>query len=158
MAVKAPIIVVADAIVDKLLSVELSQGFLVSRQYVPVHLLEDLDACRVTVVPTGQTAEHLDRGGDEVLTFTYDVGVQKKVPADLTTDAQINAWCDPLVWLSQQIADVFKYKRLSTYPDAHCSEYAIAPVCNPVTLDEQRVFTGVVTLTFKLRNDASMID
>lgn len=150
MADKAPILVVADAVVDKLVSVELSQGYIVARKYIPVHLLTDLDQCRVAVVPTGQTGTTVDRSGQKIITFTFDLGIQKKVPSDLTTPAEVNAWVDPMVGLAQEIADVFSGKRLSTYDEARCTDDAIAPVCDPLALDEKRVFSAVVALTFQI--------
>lgn len=143
------VIDIADAVVTALNGATLSQSFVAERKYVPVHELDDLAQLRVSVVPATLEGVLIDRAGRNLYTFTIDVAVQKSIGSGAMTDVQINAACDPLMTLSEEIADLFDGKAL-TSPAARCTDVKNVPIFAPAHLDEKRVFTSVVSLTFKL--------
>lgn len=147
----AVIVDLADAVVDKLNAASLSQLFTAERTYVPVHGLEQLSDLKVSVVPTGLTATTLERSTANLYEYVIDIGIQRGIGRGSMTPAEINAACDPLMLLAQEIVDLFSDKRLSTYTDAFCSDFTNTPIFHPPHIDEHRVFTSVVSLTFKLR-------
>lgn len=139
----AVIVQIADAVAAAINGATLSQSVAAERLYVPVHELNDLDTVKVSVVPAGLAIEELTRASD-LFTYTVDVGIQRKVsPADPSTLA--NADVDPWVTLTEEIGDLFRGRRVGGF---RCTGVANRPVYSPDHLDEKRVFTSVLSLTF----------
>jgi hypothetical protein len=134
------IIDIADAVVAALNGATFTQTFTAVRAYVPVYELTDLGTLRVTVVPRELSLVPLTRNADTG-EYLIDVAVQKVLGRD-------NADIDPFMTLAEDITDLFRGSTLATYTDAKCTAVANAPIYDPGHLDERRVFTSVVTLTF----------
>lgn len=141
----AVVVEIAESVTAVLNAATLSQAFTAERAYVPVHELPDLVDLAVTVVPTSIGVTPLTRHSDDH-EYTVDIGVQKRCTPD-TTEA------DPLMLLVQEIIDLFRGKTLTGYTAAKCLRVANDPIYVPVFLDEERVFTSVVTLTFRVARD-----
>jgi hypothetical protein len=153
-ATSAAILNIADAVVailnDAALNSQFSQFFIAERFYVPVHKLPELTTLQVTVVPMTIGGELLSRGGQYLETHTISIGVQQQIGQGAMTNDEIKAACDPLVFLCQEIISLFAAKPLTGYSRAMCTWHDWKPVFSPEHLDERRVFTGVVTLTYKV--------
>lgn len=147
----AVIIQIADAARARLAGAALSLDFVPERAYVPAHDLEDLDALKVTVVPAGLTLALLDRTPRHTHDYVIDIGVQKRIGVGPMTGAQIIAACDPLTAFTEEVLDLFRGRALPVAAGtAVCTAAANSPVFAPAHLDERRVFTSVLSLTFRM--------
>lgn len=110
--------------------------------FQPAFTLEDLKELRVSVVPrtTGITAASRDSSTFECV---IDVGVQKKI-ADETE-------IDGLLDLAEEIADHIRLKRLPDAPEAAWVGIAHEPVVSSEALEQHRVFTSVLSVTYRVR-------
>ncbi|MFQ5733180.1 MAG: hypothetical protein ACE5KM_14665 [Planctomycetaceae bacterium] len=132
----------ADAVVNELNAGSFSQSFNAVRDYLPLYELKELKSLRVTVVPSGTAIETKARKTAQH-DVEIDIAVQQKL-AD--TD---NATVDPLMTVTEEIADHFRFKRLAS-PDAVWIKTENEPVFAQEHLDQYRVFTSLVTLTFRI--------
>lgn len=144
----AAIVDIADAVVAALNGASLSQSFTAERSYVPVHELRDLSDLKVSVVMAGVAGTLLDRSGRQDYENTIDVGVQKSIGSGAMTTADIRAACDPLMTFCQEIADLFLSAPIGV-AGVSCTAADFRPIYAPMHIDEKRVFTSVITLTFK---------
>lgn len=120
----------------------LGTQFVAARHYRPQFDLADLKALRVSVVPKGIAIASLGRASNQH-DVAVDVAVQKKVdPASV-------AELDGLMLLVERIADFFRLRRLSALPAAAWIKTENAPVYAPEHLEQHRVFTSVLTLTYR---------
>ncbi len=141
--VMAVITDIADAVAAEINRATLSQPATASREYLPHFKLEDMQELRVTVVPKSVLTQPGGRAHNQH-DYAIDVAVQKKLQkAD-------NAEIDPLMMLVDEIADHFRFKRLSSFPNAMWLKTENQPVYSPEHLQEMRQFTSVLTLTFRL--------
>lgn len=134
---------IADAVVQDLNAGTFSQSFTAERHYLPVYELEDIKDLRVTVVPKGVTIQSTGRNSNQH-DAAIDIAVQKKL------DAIDSSTIDPLMALVDEIADSFRFKRLDSYPNAIWVNTQNQPVYAPEHLDQLRVFTSILTLTFRV--------
>ena len=134
---------VADAVVAELNAASLSLPLTAERHYVPSFELQEMQDLHVTVVPKGVVITKSDRSRN-TNDAQIDVAVQKKFE---TGDA---AEIDPLVNLVEEIADFFRLRRLTAYPNAHWIKTEHAPIYAQEHWDELRQFTSVLTLTFRI--------
>ena len=134
---------IADAVVAELNGGTFSQTFTAKRYYRPVFDLAEMATLHVSVVPRGVTIERADRSRNQH-DVQIDVAVQKKFS---TGDA---AELDPLMALVEEVADFFRMRRLSTYPDAVWVKTENVPVYAQEHMEEFRQFTSVLTLTFRV--------
>ena len=141
----AVIVEIAEAVTATLNAATLSQTFVAERAYVPVHELPDLVDLAVTVVPTSIGVTPLTRHSDDH-EYAIDIGVQKRCTPDPTE-------ADPLMLLVEEIVDLFRGKALTGYTAAKCVRVANEPIYFPAHMDNERVFTSVVTLTFRVARD-----
>ncbi len=74
------------------------------------------------------------------------MGVQKKLPAE-GEQAEI----DGLLDLVEAIADHVRLKRLPDAPDAAWVGIAHEPVVSSESLEQHRVFTSVLSVTYRVR-------
>lgn len=137
------IVTVADAVVASLNGNVFTPTFTATRAYRPVFDLVDLTTIHVTVVPKGFTREGGTRGAEQG-DFQIDVAVQQKVASD---SAEV---LDPLMDLVEDIAKFLRRQRPESYTDAICLKVENSPVYSPEHLNEQRVFTSVLTLTYRV--------
>jgi hypothetical protein len=75
-----------------------------------------------------------------------DIAMQKKLTSapDVANDE-----VDPLMDLTEQIADFFRLRRLDNLPAAGWVSTHHDPIYAPDHMDELRVFTSVITLSFR---------
>lgn len=145
----ATLVAIAEAVKDALNTTGFSLAFTATRVYVPVHRQEDLATLTVSVVPTGLSIAPLDRAGTGMIDYTIDVGIQQRIGPTALTPAEIAAACDPLMALAEEIADHFRTTALASIGVARAVAVAHAPVFAPAHLDEHRVFTTVLSLTYR---------
>ena len=135
----AAILTLADAVVAELNAAEFVLPVQSQRGYLPTFELPEMSRLQVTVVPR-QDDGRLDTRESTAHEYQLDIGVQQK-PEKLD-----NAHLDPLVLLTQQIADHFRFGRV-----AHSS--LVSPKIRILYLQEHlqkfHQFTAVVTLSFK---------
>ena len=134
---------IADAVVADLNGATFSQSFEAKRYYRPVFDLAEMSDLHVSVVPKGVTSEIQSRARTQN-DYQVDVAVQKKTAAE--TDL------DPLMTLVEEIADHFRFKRLTLAGggEAVWMRTENQPVYAPEHMDELRQFTSVLTLTFRV--------
>ena len=136
----AEIINLADAIVTDLNGHSFSQTFTAERGYLPTFELPELGTLQVTVVPKEDDGK-LDTRASSSHGYAIDVGIQKK---PTTID---NAELDPLVLLTQEVADFFLFGKRPG------GATLISPSIRVLYLQEHlhklRQFTSVVTFTFR---------
>jgi len=133
---------IADAVTAMLNAGPFDPALGAERRYQPAFELPELADLKVSVVPKSVTVTNASRDSS-YFDCAIDIGVQKKI-AD---DADI----DDLVDLTEQIADHLRQKRLDDAPQAAFVSIANEPVFAPEHLDTQRVFTSVLTVTYRVR-------
>ena len=134
---------VADALVAELNAASLSLPLTAARHYVPSFELQEMKDLHVSVVPKGVVITKSDRSRN-TNDFQIDVAVQKKF--EMGDAAEI----DPLLTLVEEIADFFRLRRLTAYPNAHWIKTEHAPIYAQEHWDELRQLTSVLTLTFRV--------
>jgi len=135
----AAILTLADAVVAELNAAEFVLPVAAQRGYLPTFELPEMNRLQVTVVPR-QDDGRLDTRESTAHDYQLDIGVQQK------PEKPDNAHLDPLVLLTQQIADHFRFGRVA-------STSLVSPKIRILYLQEHlqkfNQFTAVVTLTFK---------
>lgn len=136
---------IADAVAAHINAGTFSQPVSAVRMYQPAFTLEDLAELRVSVVPrtVGIAAASRDSSTFECV---VDVGVQKKLPAE---DEQ--AAIDGLLDLVEELTDHLRLKRLPDATDAAWAGIAHEPVVSSESLEQHRVFTSVLSVTYRVR-------
>ena len=136
-------VAVADAVTSALNAASLSQSVVAERHYLPVFDLQEMQALHVSVVPKGMTVAQSSRDSASY-DVLVDVAVQKKVdPSDL-------AELDALMRLVEEIADLFRFRRLDGEPMAVWVKTEHSFLFAPEHLQQLRQFTSVLTLTFRV--------
>lgn len=119
--------------------------FTATRRVLPVFDLADLTDLRVTVVPKSVEITGSTRATSQY-DITVDVGIQQKLAAHSgDVDAQVEA----LGTLVDRIADYLRRRPLLSFPGLAWVGTRNEPVYAPEHLSEQRVFTSVLTLTYR---------
>ncbi len=113
-----------------------------ARQVLPAHRLEDLADLRVTVVPKSVESSGSSRALTR-LDWRIDVGVQKKLGRDIESEV------DGLCALVERLGSFLRRRPLERMPLAAWTDLQNDPVYAPEHLAEHRVFTSVVTLTYR---------
>jgi hypothetical protein len=134
---------IADAVVAELASGSFSESFTPQRRVLPEHELAELNDLQVTVVPRGAEIT----GASRTLSqhdVQIDVGIQKKIGRDTDTDVA------SLLGLVDEIAAFLKRRPLQATPQAVWVRTTNEPVYSPDHLAEQRTFTSVLTLTYRV--------
>jgi hypothetical protein len=137
------IIDIADAVVASLNAGSFSIPFTAQRQYRPVLDLPQLQALHVTVVPRDVTIASAGRDRNQH-DCRIDIAVQKKI------DQERPAEIDPLMALVEQIADHFRLRRPEGFAEAVWVRTENVPIYSVEHLEQHRVFTSVLTLTFRV--------
>ena len=135
----------ADAVAEHINAGTYAQPVLAVRTYQPAFTLEDLGQLRVSVVPRTTTVSAASR---ESSTYEHvlDVGVQKKLPAEDDQPA-----IDELLELTEAIGDRLRHTRLAGFPEAAWAGLAHEPVVSSESLEQHRVFTSVLSVTYRVR-------
>ena len=154
----------ADAVAAHVSAGSYGQPVTAVRMYQPAFTLEDLKDLRVSVVPRTVQMTPVTRDSLAV-EYAIDVGVQKKLPAE-GADAAIDggsdagtgcaadgmdAAIDELLVLVEAIADHLRFKRLEGFPDAAWVGISNEPVVSSESLEQHRVFTSVLSVTYRER-------
>jgi len=134
---------IADAVVAELASGAFSQSFSPERRVLPEYELADLKDLRVTVVPRSVEITGSSRTMSQH-DVQVDVGVQKRLAKNL--DAEVAS----LLSLVDEIAEFLKRRPLQGAPYAVWVRTANEPVYAPDHLAEKRLFTSVLTVTYRL--------
>lgn len=139
----------ADAVAEHINAGAYAQPVSAVRTYQPAFTLEELGALRVSVVPRTTTVTAASR---ESSTFEHvlDVGVQKKLPAP-SQDGDEKATIDELLELTEAIGDRLRHTRLAGFPEAAWAGLAHEPVVSSESLEQHRVFTSVLSVTYRVR-------
>jgi len=136
---------IADAVAAHVSAGPFSQPVAAVRMFQPAFTLEDLKDLRVSVVP--RTVQMTPVTRDSLaIEYVVDVGVQKKLPAD-NADAEI----DELLALVEAIAEHLRFQRLPGFPDAAWVGISNEPVVSTEALEQHRVFTSVLSVTYRER-------
>jgi hypothetical protein len=133
----------AQAVTDELNGGSFPLPFTAVRGYAPEYELPDMKDLHVTVVPKGLAVASAGRTANQY-DCAVDIAVQKKVAS--TEPSEL----DPLMRLTEEIADFFRLRRLSAFPYAVWAGTEHTPIFAPEHLRELRQFTSVVTLNFRL--------
>lgn len=140
-------VLVADAVVAELNAAKLPMPIAATRSFQPGHTLAELAVTQVTVVPgTVEIAQGARNCG------VYDYGIQVGIQAKLAApDGEpLRNEIDGLVELTEAIADWLRNKRLAQYPQACCTAITHDPICAAEHLQEMRVFTALLTMTYRV--------
>jgi len=112
------------------------------RRVLPEFELADLTDLKVSVVPKSVVITGSTRAASQY-EIAVDIGVQKKLGKDI--DGEIAS----LSRLMDQVADYLRRRPLTAAPFAAWIGIANEPVYAPEHLAEQRVFTSVLTVTYR---------
>ncbi|QOJ16284.1 MAG: hypothetical protein HRU76_01145 [Phycisphaeraceae bacterium] len=136
---------IADAVAAHINAGTYTRPVTAARVYQPAFTLEDLKDQRVSVVPrtVGISASSRD---SSIFECVIDVGVQQKLPAE-NEQAEIDALLD----LAEEIADRLRLTRLPGAPEAAWVGIAHEPVVSSESLEQHRVFTSVLSVTYRVR-------
>jgi hypothetical protein len=136
---------IADAVTERLNGGTYAVPVQAVRLHQPAFTLEELASLRVSVVP--RVVQIAPASRDSVtLECVVDVGVQQKLPAQ-QPDGEIDALLD----LVESIADRLRFARLDSFPEAVWSGIAHDPVVSAESLEQHRVFTSVLSVTYRVR-------
>ncbi len=112
------------------------------RRVLPEFDLAELAEMKVSVVPKRVVITGSTRAASQY-DIAVDVGVQKKCGKDLDLEVAT------LTTLMDQLADYLRRRSLNAAPFATWVNIANEPVYAPEHLAQQRVFTSVLTVTYR---------
>ncbi len=138
------LIALADAIVARLQDGPFSLPFEVQRGYRPVVELSALDTVKVTVIPKSLAISAATRA-DGFYDCAIDIGIQRKVNADDPAEL------DALMRLVEEIGDHLRGRPLAGFTAAVWLALENEPIFAPEHLEKERVFTSVLTVTYRVR-------
>jgi hypothetical protein len=142
------VIDIADAVAADLNSSGLLSGLGITarRAVLPRYELADLAELRITVVPKSIEITGSTRSLSQY-DVVVDVGIQQKLlPESPPTDSEVEALLD----LVQQLADHLRTAQLDDVGNCVWVSVANDPIYAPDHLSDQRVFTSVLSLTYRL--------
>ena len=130
-------------------TLQLNQSWIVTnakRQVLPIHDLAQLRELTVSVVPRGVQIQSVTRRLSQY-DCQVDIGIQQKltVPQD-----EIDTKVKELSQLVQQITEYLQRQQLTDMPYAIWIKVENEPIYDPDHLANQRVFTSVLTLTYRI--------
>lgn len=140
------VIEVADAVVAAINASPPVTGGSVSpaqRHYRPQFELSELKSTRITVVPKAIVITGLARSSNQH-DCSVDIAVQKKLSAADASEI------DPLMLLTQELSDLLRLTRLPSMPTALWIRTENSPLYALEHLENQRVFTGLLTVTYRV--------
>ncbi len=136
---------IADAVVAELGAAPpdtFSMAFTAERHVLPEFELKDLADLKVTVVPKSVEITAASRASSQY-EIAVDIGIQKKLGKDLDTEVAA------LGTLVDEIADYLRHRKLSQASFAVWVGIGNEPVYAPEHLAERRVFTSILTVTYR---------
>ena len=126
---------------------ELNTGFAgeftAERTPLPGAAIDELKDLKVAVVPKSLAPVQVTRR-DRALDVTVDIGIQKKLGG--TLEAEVESLCG----LAERITAFLPDQRLSAVPGAAFQSVVNEPIYDPEHLQQLRVFTGVVSVTYRV--------
>ncbi len=133
---------IADAIVSELNAGGFSLPVTAERKLLPVYDIKELHDLTISVVPGSVEIVNLSR---EMISQHYhiDIGVQKKIGANIDVELE------PLLSFVEEIADFLNRLKLTGAPDAVWTRTNNEPLYDPHHLQQQRLFTSLLTITYK---------
>ena len=114
------------------------------RKILPTAKLETLTELTVTVVPKSMEITGATRAGSQY-DIAVDIGIQKKLSGAEDIDPEVAI----LASLVDEIADYLRQQPLASAPHAQWVATMNEPIYAPEHLAELRVFTSVLTLTYR---------
>ena len=138
---------IADAVTAELNAAPpgtITQSFTAVRKVLPFYELQDLAGLKVTVVPKAVEITGSTRSASQH-DFTIDIGIQKKLGSPNALEAEVES----LGAVVDQIAEYLRQRKLTAAPFAVWVSTINDPVYAPEHLLEKRVFTSVLTLTYR---------
>lgn len=141
------IIEIADAVTAELNAAApgtFTQTFTAERKVLPFYELQDLVALKVTVVPKAVEITGSTRSASQH-DFALDIGIQKKLGSPGTLETEVES----LGNVVDQIAEYLRQRKLTAAPFAAWVSTINDPLYAPEHLLEKRVFTSVLTLTYR---------
>ena len=139
----ATILQIADGVTSELNTATLSQPIAAERHFVPNYDLKELGVLRVSVVPIELLIMAYDRVASKY-SARIDVAVQKKF------EQGTNQEIDPLIVLMEEIADLFRLKRLTQMQEARCVAVEHPVLYSAEHWTQNRLFTSLLSLSFQL--------
>ena len=133
---------VADAVAAELAKGSFAVEIEPRRLVLPSFSLADLADLRVTVVPKAVEITGASRSLAQH-DVQVDIGIQKKVGPEM--DSEVTALCG----LVEEVATFLKRRPLAAAPHVAWVQTANDPIYVPAHLAEQRVFTSVLTATYR---------
>ena len=134
---------IADAIATELVANTFSEPLVVTRRVLPEFELTDLKALTVTVVPKSVGINNITRDSSS-FEVAIDIGIQQKIGKD--TDAEVAQ----LSGIVTELVSFLNRRKLSGVPAAVFVSIANDPVYAPEHLSEKRLFTSIITCTYKV--------
>jgi hypothetical protein len=110
---------------------------------LPVYELTQMADLKVTVVPKAVQIDGATRAASQ-FDVQIDIGIQKKLGSDLESEVA------ELLNLVDQIAQYLRNRPLVAAPHAMWVATANEPVYAPEHLADKRLFTSVLTLTYRV--------
>jgi hypothetical protein len=138
---------IADAVAAQLNAAEagtFSQEFTAIRKTIPAYEPVELEELKVTVVPKSLEITPATRAGSQY-DIAVDIGIQKKLASPDSVDAEAETLSD----LVDEIAEHLRQQPLAAAPHANWVATANEPIYVPEHLAEKRIFTSVLTLTYR---------
>ena len=134
----------ADAVTSQLNQSEIITN--AKRMVLPIHDLSQLRELTISVVPRGVQVQSITRKLSQY-DCQVDIGIQQKltVPQD-----QVDTAVHGLSRLVQQIGEYLQRQPLTDMPYAIWIKVENVPIYDPDHLANQRVFTSVLTLTYRI--------
>ena len=136
---------IADAVATELNAADpatFSETFTAQRMVLPAFDLPDLAELKICIVPKSVTITASTRTASQY-EIAVDIGIQKKLGKDL------DAGVESLGTLVDEIADYLTRRPLAAAAFAAWTGIENEPVYAPEHLTEQRVFTSVLTVTYR---------
>ena len=136
---------IADAVAAELNAADpgtFSEVFTAQRMVLPAFDLPDLAELKICLVPKSVTITGSTRTASQY-EIAVDIGIQKKLGKDL------DAGVESLGSLVDEIADYLTRRPLTAAPFAAWAAMANEPVYAAEHLAEQRVFTSILTVTYR---------
>jgi len=131
---------IADLLVTRISGIGFPEPAAIERRHRPIYDLADVTDLTITVIPRAE-AIRADTRGTQAVTYTIDIGVQKKIDT-----ASVSA-VDDLLAITEQIKDELRGKALAAGVGWVGIENS--PLWLPQHLDQYRQFTSVISVTYE---------
>ena len=135
----------ADAIAGELNGHTFSEPLVITRRVLPAFEIAELKALTVTVVPKSVAIANITRQSSS-FEVAIDIGIQQKVSKNTDDDVQ------RLSGVVSEIVSFLNRRKLTAMASAVFVSIANEPVYAPEHLSEKRLFTSILTITYRIIN------